>query len=63
MRFKNDGPVRLYVVVDTWTGEVVDTFTNQQHARNYVRANGVAAVGDERTGTLKLLTYDQRGTR
>lgn len=58
MRYKNNGPVTLYVVVDVDYGDVEDTYTNK------ARAHGHARVAADETGRkFCVLTYDQRGTK
>lgn len=59
MRYKNNGPVALYVVMDTELGNVVSTHTNLRAARSLAE-NGNQAKG---VGRYVVLTYDQRGTR
>lgn len=57
MRFKNDGPVTLYILVDTTTGEVIGTYTNLRVARSS-RKRFYNLLS-----SCVIFTYDQRGTR
>lgn len=52
MKYKNNGPVTLYVVIDSEWGSVQKTYTNKQAALQHVK---------EAARPLILLTYDQRG--
>ena len=54
MRFKNDGPLTLYVVMSVEYGRVVATFTNKKSARDWMRKMGFTA------SEARLLSYDQR---
>lgn len=55
MRFKNNGPITLYVVMDVQYGNVVKTRTNKVQA---IRDAKTFEVVTKRTH--KVLTYDQR---
>ena len=56
MRYKNDAPITLYVVVDTEWGDGVVTRTNLQAARSQAQA------WTRETGRVHVVRkYDQRG--
>lgn len=58
MRYKNEGPITLYAVVNTDTGKVIVSFTTMREARQQV-----THLNKNLPDKHVMLTYDQRGTR
>ena len=56
MRYINDAPITIYVLMNTEYGSVVEVFTNLRVARKHLRA--VMAVRKQHH--LKIVNFDQR---
>ena len=64
MKFRNNGPVTYYIVLDTKYGNLAASFTNLSVARSHARSlNNAAQMEADVANRYTVLTYDQRGTR
>jgi hypothetical protein len=57
VRYVNNGPVTLYIVMDTKWGIVIETFIHMKAARWWMTNSMVSTLHPSR---YKLLKYDQR---
>ena len=60
MRYKNGGPVKLYVVVDQESGDVLDAATRKIDARQLIEIERTTLGGPYRD--LKIVNYVQEKT-
>ena len=65
VRYKNGGPVTVYVIIEDYSGNIVGTETNKKLAREIAEEHESDILEDEPIEARKttILTYDQRGTR